>query len=388
MSTSTNSLINNSLTSSSPAVSTYLGSGNNNIPGILQIFYAPSEFYYGIKASIQAFKIGDREGIFENILRVTQAPLNFIASTAQVSWIALKIGVFFEFFSGTLAVSLSHLSKSITIAGFVICAIEGSLELFGLCRSINFLNKTYPFGVEKLNSESRCEAYLEKLRNIQRRYFHLSLKRMEKIEQYTTAHLSHLSLEDKRGRKEKIKEEILARKKSNLDRRVHSWLADEIQSTLPHLIRDLQDPHLKEQTIPLAANLFEQIKEQSQKKFLIHTAGIVAVLLTVIGLITSLITCPFLVPITLLFGGAGISLTRYCLDVGLFHSKGWNFNARACIPQPILMAYDACMASSSVSQSLPVKQWEFQGLYLEYLIEKHPFYPFVIDYTLSCPEAI
>ena len=81
---------------SSCASKIYLGPSSTKMPGLTNIFYAPYELYLGIKASYEAYKIGDTEGIFENGMRIIQAPLCFSNALLQLSWYAIYSGIFLK----------------------------------------------------------------------------------------------------------------------------------------------------------------------------------------------------------------------------------------------------------------------------------------------------
>ncbi len=376
----------------------YLGPSSTKMPGLTNIFYAPYELYLGIKASYEAYKIGDKEGIFENGLRIIQAPLCFSNALLQLSWYAIYGGIFLNIinaanFSAILQ-KVSPLSISIAAVGFAICAIEGALETVGLVRTVKFFKENYLFDTEELknsltiqdprvrqvkfyaclqkilqsplpaeikneiesliarNGDAESDffqlsakivenKYLMQLRKLHSTYFQISSKKMLEIDQYVQNKLASESPEEQLERRDQIIQANFAMKKRELERRVHPWLANKIENSLPQILQDLESPEQAKRTEAKekAALIFKNIKIQSQKKLLIHTIGLIAVLITVAGLIAGCLSCPFMIPFILLLLGGILACVRYNLHRGLMDSEGWDFSVSNCIPDIIKQIY-------------------------------------------------
>ncbi len=308
----------------------YFGNGFTNVPGLTYLYSAPVELYQSVKATIKAVKIGDKEGIFENTSRSAQIPLNFASALGQTAWYVLEGAEKIKLLSTSFVPIIAILSKCVTALGLAICAIEGALEGAGLVRSVRFLKHT-----------SQKTDNLKFTTNLRDHYFTVSKTRIGKIEEYVQKNLSHLPLSEQKERKEAIIQENLFKRESTLARRVQPWLAKEIEETLPGIITDLQSEvaSKRDQAAIKTDALYKQVKIQSQKKLLVHSLGILAVLTTLAGLICTVVACPFLVPVILLVIAAVASIARYGVHAGYLDSKGWNFDAGNCIPQFVKNLY-------------------------------------------------
>jgi hypothetical protein len=370
----------------------YLGSGSTSLPGITNLFYAPYHFIKTIKAILLAEQINDREAIVENRLRMTSNQLNFISSLGQISWYILQGGIYFKILSETSQHSLVPLGTFISGIGFIICAIEGILETYGLVKTAQFYTHYYPSEIDALKqifkltdpvqrqkkftkfleqfssntplpTEVKNEIetflrkkdysneefsilsknllgqiennfYLTKLQQLQRNYLQISPEEMTQIETEIQKKFSNLSSHEQQQKKEIAIQAELNKKKNDLIRRVQPWLADEISQNASEIIQNLQsaDSAKNKEAKEKAAEIFKHIKTQSQKKLLIHGVGLGAVLFTVAGLILSCAACPYFIPFFIIAIGGILAFARYYLYVGFIDSKGWEFKIENCIP--------------------------------------------------------
>jgi hypothetical protein len=344
----------------------YLGPGYTNLPGATNLFFAPYDFYQALKAFRKAHKINDVEGMYENGLRTIQAPISFGQAALELSWFAISRGMtFLKTIQNTNTPPLLSIAgpvlKSITAAAFILCAIEGIIEAVGLIRSFQFYRKIYPFDIENLKSELSRDIlenleeniYLTKMQNIRKKYFHISAKKLREINHCIQNKFNHLTLEEKKEKQAQIIQSHFDIKKNKLVRRVHPWLADEIEKSLTPVIEDLRDPKhgKREKAKEKAAAIFKDIQIQSQKKLLIHTIGLLAVLITIAGLIAGCCACPLLIPCLLLAIGTMLSLLRYYLYWGLMQCKGWNFSVGNCIPDYIKKIYEKIISPPHQSEA-------------------------------------
>jgi hypothetical protein len=370
----------------------YLGPGSTSLPGITNLFYAPYHFVKSIKAILLAEQINDREAIVENRLRMTSNNLNFISSLGQTSWYILQGGIYFKILSETSQHSLAPLGAFISGIGFIICAIEGILETYGLVQTAQFYTHHYPSEIEAIKeifnltdpvqrqkkftkfleqfssntplpTEVKNEIetflrkknysneefstlstnlldqiekniYLTKLQQLQRNYFQISSEEMTQIDVEIQKKFSNLSSTEQQQKKEIAIQAKLSKKKNDLARRVQPWLADEISQDASEIIQNLQsaDAVKNKEAKEKAAEIFKNIKAQCQKKLLIHGVGLAAVLFTVAGLILSCAACPYLIPFFIIAIGGILAFARYYLYVGFIDSKGWEFKIENCIP--------------------------------------------------------
>jgi hypothetical protein len=308
----------------------YLGPEYTNVPGIINLLFTPCMLWKGTKALYRAYQIRDREGIFENGLRLVQAPLDIGNSLTQVS---LYVRSASPFCAEALKKS-ALLLTFITITGLIFCAIEGVLEGMRLIKSIRFNRSFQPNISPTMSQEDREKNYLSTLLRLKQTCFVISPEEVQKIELYVKNLLPDATSDVIACKRSKIITNTLEAKKNILIRRVHPWLAKEIENTLPQLMGDLQSPlqDNRKRAAAKAAALFDNILIQSQKKQLILTVGLMAVLFTVAGLIAASVLSGFTLPLVLSIAGSLFSLVRYWLHLGLMDSKKWDFSVSNCVP--------------------------------------------------------
>jgi hypothetical protein len=361
----------------SPSSKVYLGSGSTDLPGIANLFFAPYEFFLSMKALLSAEKINDGEGILQNGLRVISTPFSFINSVSKLVWYIFEGGIYFKLISAAYQHTLLPLTWSIAGLGFIVCAIEGVIESIGLYRSKKFYNQFYP-------QENEEKIYLTKLQQLSNRFLKISPEEQQKIHDYVQR--KPLSVE-KQKLEEKMMAAKLTTKKNDLIRRVHPWLADEIEQTVPGTLQNLQssDPTKRGEAKDKAAEIFQKMRLQSQKKILIHTIGLAAVLVTTIGLILGCFPFPFLIPLAVLLVGGALSVARQLLHAGFMDSKGWEFNVENCIPSTVKRIYHKIFSLEKKE-----KPRECYPITLQFEIPKRREEPRrkTLDFTLTVPPGI
>jgi hypothetical protein len=318
-------------------VELYLGPSGATLPGMTNFINAPLGYFKSVKALVKAEKIGDRQGLFENGLRIVSAPFSFFNGGSSIASNIIQAGIFLKIITQDLRDSIGHLSIFISVLGFIICTIELVLETFGLVRAAQFYLKHFPSDLESINkdlNQSEENVYLKRLTKLQYNYLKISSKRMEKIDLHIQENLSHLSPAAQQAKREKMIAANLEMKKNNLIRCVQPGLAKEIEQAVPKIIQNLQssDPLKRKEGKEKAAEIFDQIKVQSYKKFLIHAIGIAAILFTIVSLILSCVGCPFSILVIMMIIGTVLSLTQNILSQGLLDSKGWKFEFEKCLP--------------------------------------------------------
>jgi hypothetical protein len=369
-------------------VELYLGPSGANLPGMTNFINAPLGYFKSVKALIKAKKIGDCQGLFENSLRIVSAPFSFFNGASSIASNIIKAGIFLKIISQELRDSIGHLSIFISVLGFIICTIELVLETFGLVRAAQFYLKHFPSELESINknlNQTEENIYLTKLTKLQYSYLKISSKRMEKINLHIQANLSHLSPAAQQEKREKMIAANLESKKNNLIRCVQPGLANEIEQAVPEIIQNLQstDQLKRKEGQEKAAEIFDQIKVQSYKKFLIHAIGIATVLVTVSSLILSCIGCPFFILVIMMIIGTVLSLTQNALSQGLLDSKGWKFEFEKCLPS---------FLKSTKKQKPPEKF--LSTLYfdpdqaMDLFFPKHPSSTDNIDLTMTIPLGL
>ncbi|GEM_PF-7006330 len=383
-----------SIKNSNATSNLYLGPGGTNVPGMTNVYFASNNFIDGIKALIAAHKINDKEGIVENTLRVIQAPFCFSNAFMQCIYNALYAGVYLKILHyPSLPFALGPTAPfflAISIAGFIFCVFEGVLETFGLIRTISFFNEIHPTDIEELNLSlslndpkerqlkfSTCiqkilkhplpddlvhevnsflekkdlseagfqelankisdkierNVYLSKLIKLRESYFQVTPEEVSEINKYAQAHLSGLSSEESDSRRSQILQNTVDSKRCELIRKIHPWLVNEIEESLTEVISGLQSSEKSKQEVckEKARALFANIKIQSQKKMFVHTLGIIAVVVTLAGLIAGCISCPIFIPFLLLAVGTALAVSRSLVHWGYMNTKGWDFSIKNCI---------------------------------------------------------
>ncbi len=187
---------------------------------------------------------------------------------------------------------------------------------------------------KRLSPEIAKLIYCNQLESLQRTYFSLSSRKMDKIDRYIQKRLSHLPSSLQAERKSKILQENFTRKKVELARRLEHWLTEEISQQLPQLVKDLRswDTSIAKAALQNAQSLFTKCEDQSEKRDTIHRFGLNGIGFTIVGLVVSLLGGPFgVVTFFLLMGGA-ITFSRWVMHEGWMHHEGWTFDYAHCVP--------------------------------------------------------
>jgi hypothetical protein len=343
----------------------YLGPGYTIIPGVTNLFFAPYEFFKAAVAMIKAEKVRDNEGMIENGIRVVAAPFSLANSAASLIWYIAKIGLYYKLISESFTHALAPFSFYIAGLGFVMCAIEGVLESLGLHQTKQFYLENYPQEIEslkKLLNGPDPEKFSHEVEKIIKSAT-LPFPVKEEIEALLQKHVDFPQIEEKiyLARLKQLHNSYfrgsdLTAKKNELIRRVHPWLADEIERALPGTIQKLQssDPSKKSEGKEKAEEIFHHIQVQSQKKILIHSIGLAVVITTTVGLILGCLAVPFFIPLIVLMAGAVLALARYYLNAGFMDSKGWEFKVENCIPSILKTIYRKIIESEKIEKPTPV----------------------------------
>lgn len=376
------------------SIALYLGAGSANIPGMSNLIYSPLELVEAGYSAYDAYQINDTEGLYESGVKVVQSLFCIVQAILQTTWNFLFTGKFFHFIADIdiWLLTGSPLSREVAALGFVVCAIEGVLETVGLVRTIKFFKENYSSELQELKetlqlSDSELKQtkllkclqkilqapfpeeikneidtylannelnesdlsnqflikieesyYLEKAKNIQAKFFEISSEEQLEIEEA----IQESPSENPQLQKQRLTEIHLKRKKNELIRKVHPWLATRIEESLPDLIKNLQsiDPCIRDEAREKALSLFNNIKIQSEKKMIVHSTGLVAIAFTIAGLILSCFALPLGIAIAFLTIGSALGFTRYCMYYGWMDCEGWKFSAYNCIPNFIRKFYE------------------------------------------------
>lgn len=363
----------------------YLGPESSHIPGTTNIWNAPYEGYHSLIAIDKGYHINDKEGMLENGIRIVQTPISVTNAALQLVMNVVKGGVFLKKIPASIVASVAPLAGPVAIAGLILCGLEGFLEVLGISRSALFYKENYPSEIQSLikaisisdpqqrkqkvrsslqqflksdlsnpikaeietllqNFEDphglleqlKEKIYLSRLQNFQTKHFEVNPEKIKKIDKHVSA-LTNLCTEEKLRRKTRMIQENLEKKKTCLIRRMQHRMSNELEQKIPGIIQDLQSPDLgkRVEAKKEATHLFDQLRTQFRKNILVHTIGIIAVILTIAGLILTLAGFPYLIPCVLIIAGTVFAIGRYYLSRGLLESPDWKFDKKRCLPKCI-----------------------------------------------------
>ncbi len=378
-----------------------LGPGWTNLPGAINLFFIHQDFIASCKDIITSKRLRDSEGLLDNGLRLVEAPLNLTSACFAAIGIATQFFSFLKKLKNyTTSPFANIVNRFFPIIEIPMCTIEGVIEgininrsrrminrlgleeidrlrqLKGegeylknhliaqlktpalyqsvltsdeykeLCREVHvFMDPTNPYKLVHAEEKTRFNTWrqriedrlvVQRLETLSKKYCQLEPKQVEVIDGYVRTQLASFSPEEQSICKTRLMQNALDVQNRELIRRVYPTTAKEIREILPRLVQEA--PHSQEM-MNKGHELLQSIKTQSQKSYLIHTIGIIAVIITLIAISLPLGGIPFLLPLVL-FGIAGVfSMLRYTLHKGLMHTKGWHFDIEACTPKPILRFY-------------------------------------------------
>jgi hypothetical protein len=227
-------------------------------------------------------------------------------------------------------------------------------------------------GIDSKNTESLIddatsileqvkERYILKdLEYFEKEYLTLSPEATQKIITYVETKFPDLGEEEKNAKIVETTQQMLGAKRASLDRRVRPWCGQKIADELLPLLCKLRSPltpkNEKEQTNIEAQKLLKTIDIQAKKKLLVHTLAIIAIALTIIGAILTLVAAPYLLPLVLMGMGGAFAMTRYFLINGLQDEEGWNFSVKKCLPNFVIRAFESirnCLNNGNLTRLDP-----------------------------------
>ncbi len=283
---------------STPKIEPYDGLKWANVPGLASLIYTPIDLFHASEAWIKAEEIGDEEAKEDLKVRFAGMPLALCYGVLSLFTTLSQVGTFLKIPMDLLPPSvLALLGLPATFLGVGVCAVEAVFESIGICRQVDLL--------DGLHHSTDPEKQIEDLQKIQKRF------------------LSSLT------------EAEAVKKKTDLARRVHPWLAEEIERDLKPLLEGLHhaDSAVRKAAQKKTEELLDNLDIQAKKKLLIHIVGLTALILSAIGLIAGLAACPFLAVAVLLGIGSLLAMGRWFLVKGLFSTRGWTFSAVNCLPE-------------------------------------------------------
>lgn len=311
--------------------------GPLNIPGIFNLYHIPSEFIATVRDQFEAGRLGDTEGSYDNWLKIFEAPLNLISSLFSNVELAVKL------LSGC-GVDLSHLPSLLKVAkvtpilGLIVCAFESGIEIRGLTHATSIF-KMLDTSFETLtdNPEEMDRVILENLNRLNQAY----CDDTSAVERIKNLKFSYLDRVQKEERIRQYTYLTCGAKDRSLIRRVHSRCAQKVHALVPQLLQEYTriQPEDTAGWRARSCALLTDVKKQSYKKIVMHVLGLLAVAITIAGLIATLCGCPFAVPFTLLLIGGILSTGRVIISDGMMHTRGYTLDPYNLIPNWIKNLY-------------------------------------------------
>lgn len=305
-------------------VRTYLGQGLSCTTNLINLLYAPCDFVFSARDQIEAEKVGDVEGSYENWLRIIAAPLN---ATASMSYNAPNIQAFLTYIGSNASTwsGFGLIAKRAPFVGVAACTIESIYEMMGVREGVSMLKL---LGSKPIETRTDRELFQ-------------TLQRIHT--QYGKQNRNVLRMDER-----SCENMTQSAKDRALIRRVHHRCSDRIHEMVPALIREYNFtvPQERENWRQQSIELLQDIKIQSQKKTALHLTGLLANVITLVALIAILCACPYTFPLVLLIVGGVFYIARYGISEGMMHTRGWHFDGANLIPQCVKALYRALFVRS------------------------------------------
>lgn len=365
------------------------------LPGVSNLIYAPYLFFKGLITSTDNCKKLDSENSLISKLRILQAPISFFHAIG--SFLENFI-IFFSVIISKISVTAlfrSSLAKITYCLGLLVTTIEAIIEITGFVKSLNFSSKPI-FSIQGFIKKLKHNPSIADQKNIIEKhiqYLNKNKQRLEKklgkthfqnllkillfyrkelyrcpsscdIEKLETQ-LLYLFLDNFKQRElepnpetvlkisqsnphiseEKAKQLSEQLNLENLSKRIHLFGATKVKNDLDTILTSLNtsDPSLRKNAIEEANKLINFMKTQNSKKIVVHIIGLVAIGLTLVGLILSTIfvfhplllpaIIVFVLPEVLFWTGFAISIVHFCLNRGFMGCEGWHFSIRKTLPE-------------------------------------------------------
>jgi hypothetical protein len=344
-----------------------------NIPCAGNILWTPMDFFSTIYAWMHAKAIGDEEGAFDAGLRLAGMPLSIVHAICASFTYLLQIGYVFH---DSIAEFLEPISQFVgfpaLVLGSVLCVIEGIYESICLGRAV-YLIKQMRTGlltsIDQLlalddpqdfntaltrflaeNADARAiyetfgdmpdrkaqlvrlkdELLIENLSYFEAEYLTLKPEETTKIREVVRQNIHNASPGNMGRRERELEANLLAVKRTSLDRRVRPWCGQRICQELRPFLDTLRSPESSVEELQEARegaqNLLQAIDIQAKKKMIIHIVGLIALTASAIGFILTMVACPVLIPFILITIGGTLSTWSYLGGRGSLDHEGWTFS--------------------------------------------------------------
>ena len=280
--------------------------------GLFNLYYVPLDVYYSLQDQIQAEAARDKEGSQENWLKITAAFFNIITSAYSGLDTVSKILIYFQAIKPNCLSFMPKISKKLPFIGLIVCTIESTIDMRGLKHAYSMLEHVHLTRSDK-----------ELLRDVK-------------------------WLNQEFGTRNSVTDK--ARERS-LIRRVYPDCAKKVQKMVPLLIEQYGSINPQEWR-KLAVDLLKDVKIQSQKKFLMHSIGMIASAITIAGLVAGMCLCPYATVLSLIIIGGIFSTMRYGINEGMMHMHGWKFDPGHLIPDYVKKIFTRCVAQDNCDKEV------------------------------------
>ena len=268
-------------------------------PGITSCYSMFRSLWQAIKVLISSFKINDKEGFVEALIRVFNLPIGIAISLERLITFTMLL------LSG---VSIITLSLPMAITSFVFLGIEFSLELYRLIRTLIFSSKYEIKTVH--NAIKKLEAQKTDLNKalISMEQTDLADKALKRI------YNDYFNLTEK-------KQIVMINK---LARTIRPFALIDLHSKI--LLDETRDGTRKKE-------LIELLNTQINKALIVHIIGIASILFATACLVLTFLAFPPLIFVTIGLIGIAIEFPRYLAPSAFLDQSGYKWNFTACLPK-------------------------------------------------------
>jgi hypothetical protein len=146
--------------------------------------------------------------------------------------------------------------------------------------------------------------------------------------------LSVAELIDYLVQKQKLIKNHLIVSQISLSKRLRPSIVRELATNLPALLKDFssKDPLVQKKAVEESSRLLSFLDTQSKKNALLHTIGLTAVIITLIGFCILIPGGPFLPALLLILIGFSIGIGRYIFEKSVLDESGWQCDLGKSIP--------------------------------------------------------
>lgn len=293
----------------------YQAFATSNTPGISNIAYSPYDVYTSGKSFFESNTTNDTETQIDSGIRLAGTPFSFANSFTSILDILATLKV--------LYISSRPLMATNYITGLILCGIELIVESIGLKRELSFEKEwirpiEHLLKKEELTDEEQTEMNVH-LSKLYEKYFELTEDELLEIENNLPEDCSFAEIKQHIGN-------ALNTKYKDLARRVDASCAQRLFSHYQELKTGMVEG------IKSSLEVVTDVDIQKTKKILLHTIGIIALGLTIVGLTFGLLGFPPALIFAFLIGGALFGIVRYAIAKGLLPTERWHFEVQRLNP--------------------------------------------------------